>query len=116
MISAIVHGTIVGTPEQLTTKYDKPYARAKLRVISDAVGDFVSIVCFDEAPCIALLALTDGDTVAVSGTLKAKPYVDKMMEPRSGLDMVVRSIMTPYQVIDKMEFIQKMEQAPYHDD
>ena len=116
MITAIIHGNILGTPEKLLTKYDKIYARAKLRVVSDGIGDFVNVVCFEEALCSVLLALTDGDSVALSGTLKVKAYVDKTCTPRASIDMVVRAIMTPYQVIDKLDAIATMEQGYFHDD
>lgn len=105
MISAIIHATIVGKPEQLNTKHGKPYARAKLRTIHENMGDFVSAVCFDENLYQTLLALNDGDSVALSGKLTAKAYVDKTVTPRVSFDMVVYSIMTPYQALDRMNLL-----------
>lgn len=50
-----------------------------------------------------LLALADGDSVALTGTLTPKVWLDKRGEARPALDMVAHAALTPYQVIRKRQ-------------
>ena len=71
MIDALIQGKLYGQPTQRLTKAGKPFAVAKLRVATaEGESTFVSVVAFDDVPVAALLALKEGDSVAVTGPLK----------------------------------------------
>jgi hypothetical protein len=72
MIDALIAGRIYGAPVARTTKGSRPYATCKVRV-STANGKaiFVSVVAFSAPTVTALLALSDGDSAALAGTLTA---------------------------------------------
>ena len=102
MIDAIAQGTVFGTPTQRTGKSGKPFALAKMRVpTTEGESVFVSVIAFDDGPVAALLALKEGDSVAVSGPLKVGVWLDKEGQHRPALDVVAQQVMTVYQVRHK---------------
>jgi single-stranded DNA-binding protein len=64
---------------------------------------FVNVVAFSESAQAALLALGDGDAVALAGTLTPKAWVDREGQARPALDMVAAQVLTAYQVKRKRE-------------
>ena len=73
MIDALIAGKLYGQPTERTSKAGKPFAVAKVRVAAgDGESLFVNVIAFDAAPCTALMALGDGDSVALSGSLTPK--------------------------------------------
>jgi len=48
---------------------------------------FVNCIAFSESEGASLLALGDGESVALSGTLNPKPWIDREGAPRMALDM-----------------------------
>ena len=102
MIDALIAGKVFGTPTERTGKSGKPFAVAKVRVTAgDGESLFVSVIAFDAAPCAALLALGDGDSVALSGSLTPKVWTDKEGATRPGLDLVAHQVLTAYSVTRK---------------
>ena len=78
MIDALIAGKVHGTPTQRTGKSGKPFALAKVRTpTTEGESVFVSVIAFDDAPVAALLALKEGDSVAVTGPLKVGTWEDK---------------------------------------
>jgi single-stranded DNA-binding protein len=106
MIDALIQGKIYGQPQQRTAKTGKPFAVTKVRV-AQGDGDtlFVSVIAFDAQPCSALLALGDGDSIAITGTLTAKVWTDKQGQPKPALDLIAQQVMTPYQVTRKRKAV-----------
>lgn len=95
MIDALIQGKLYGQPTQRTTKAGKPFAVAKLRVATtEGESTFVSVVAFDDVPVAALLALKEGDSVAVTGPLKVGTWQDKDGNHRPALDVVAQQVMS----------------------
>ena len=61
----------------------------------------MSVIAFDDGPVAALLALNDGDSVAVVGPLKVSTWQDKEGNHRPGLDLVAHQVMSLYAVRHK---------------
>ena len=99
MIDALIAGKVHGTPTERMGKSGKPFALAKIRTATtDGESQFVSVIAFDNAPMAALLALKEGDSVAVTGPLKVGTWVDKEGNHRPALDIVAQQVLTVYQV------------------
>ena len=95
MIDALIQGKLYGQPAQRLTKANKPFAVAKLRVATtEGESTFVSVVAFDDVPVAVLLALKEGDSVAVTGPLKVSVWQDKEGNHRPGLDVVAQQVMS----------------------
>jgi len=109
MIDALIGGKIYGKPVQRTGNSGKPFTVAKVRV---AAGDgdmlFVSVIAFLESVGTALLALDDGDSVALSGALTPKVWTDKAGTAKPALDLVAHSITSAYHVTHKREAMQQV--------
>jgi single-stranded DNA-binding protein len=61
----------------------------------------VNVIAFNDGACAALLALDDGEPVALSGSLTPKVWTDKEGQPRAALDMVAHQVLTTYHVTRK---------------
>jgi len=107
VIDALIAGKLYGAPKQGTGKNDNTYTTAKVKVAT-AGGDTLlcGVIAFDEKAQAALLALGDGDSVALSGTLTPKVYQARDGEYRPGLDMVAQIVTTAYHVRHKRQAIE----------
>lgn len=104
MIDGLIGGKIYGKPEQRQSKNGKHYTTARVRVpLADGESIFVSAICFDSKVTGQLLALDDGDSVALSGSLTPKVWETKDGETRPSLDMVIHALTTPYHVTRKRQ-------------
>lgn len=102
MIDALIAGKVHGTPTQRTGKSGKPFALAKVRTpTTEGESVFVSVIAFDDGPVAALLALKEGDSVAVTGPLKVGTWQDKEGNHRPALDVVAQQVLSVYQVRHK---------------
>ena len=111
MIDALISGKLYGQPTERTSKTGKPFALAKVRAAGgDGESLFVNVIAFDTAPCTALLALGDGDSVALSGSLTPKVWTDKEGNARPGLDLVAHQVLTAYHVTRKRRAVQPQGQ------
>ena len=118
MIDALIAGRVHGQPTSRTGKSGKPFAVAKVRAAAgDGESLFVSVIAFDAAPCTALLALRDGDSVALSGTLTPKTWADREGNTRPALDLVAHQVMTTYHVSRKRAAVRPTStpERPSHD-
>lgn len=99
MIDALIGGKLYGAAKQGTGKNGNTYTTAKVRV---AAGNGDTLLCgviaFDDKAQAALLALSGGDSVALSGSLTPKVFQAKDGEYRPGLDMVAHAVLTAYHV------------------
>src|SRR5580658_1547787 len=70
IIDALIAGRVHGKPAERQTKDHKPFATCVLRVsLRDGGCVFVSVIAFEESAVRALLALSNGDSAALSGEL-----------------------------------------------
>lgn len=99
MIDALISGKLHGTPERRTGRNEKTFAIAKVRA-STASGDvlFINCIAFASVVVDALLALDDGDSIALAGELTPKAWIDRNGEVRISADMVVHSVVTTYHI------------------
>jgi single-stranded DNA-binding protein len=107
VIDGLVAGKIYGATQQRTGQSGKRFVTCKARAATgDGDGVFVNVIAFSTSAGDALLALGDGDSVALAGTLTPKVWVDKNGEARPALDMVAHQVMTAYQVKRKRAAVQ----------
>ena len=100
MLEALVGGRLLGTPQRRPGKAETTFVTAKLRA---SAGDnestvLVNVIVFDETAAAALLAMEDGDAVALSGSITPKVWTDKQGIARPAVDMVAHQVMGAYQV------------------
>lgn len=113
MIDALVAGKLYGLAEERESKQGKAFAVAKVRAAAgDGQSLFVSVIAFDGETCAALLALDDGDPVALAGTLTPRAWTDKDGNARPALDLVAHGLMTPYHVTRKRRAMAARGPAP----
>ena len=114
MIDSLISGKLYGQPTERTSKTGKPFALAKVRAAAgDGESLFVNVIAFDDAPVAALLALGDGDSVALSGSLTPKVWTDKEGNTRPSLDLVAHQVLTTYHVTRKRNTMgQGQQQRP----
>lgn len=122
MIDGLIAGKLYGAPQQRTGKSGKPFAVAKVRCAAgDGESLFVNVIAFDGDTCTALLALGDGDSVAMAGTLTPKVWTDKQGTARPTLDIVAAQVLTTYHVTRKRKAVanegaQGNDDFPHSDD
>ena len=106
MIDALIAGKLHGQPAQRTSKAGKPFAIAKVRV---ATGEnesiFVSVIAFDHDPVTGLLALGNGDSVSLAGTLKPGIWTDRDGNTKPSLDLTAHAVLTSYHVQRKRKAV-----------
>lgn len=106
MIDGLIAGKLHGKATERTTKTGKPFAIAKVRAAGgDGEALFVNVIAFDTGPCTALLALGDGDSVALVGTLTPKAWLDREGQPRAAVDVVAAQVLSAYHVRRKREAV-----------
>jgi single-stranded DNA-binding protein len=108
MIDALIAGKLYGQPKQMTGKQGKPFAIAKVRAAAgEGEALFVNVITFDPDTVAALLALGDGDSVALAGSLTPKVWTDKEGNSRPAVDLVAHKLLTAYHVTRKRNAVQK---------
>ncbi|MCZ2103093.1 MAG: single-stranded DNA-binding protein [Comamonadaceae bacterium] len=104
MIDALIQGRIHGKPEQRTGQSGKPYTVAKVRTSArDGEAVFMGCIAFAPAAQSALLALTEGDAVALAGELTLKIWTGKDGTARPAADLLVHQALSAYAVSRKRE-------------
>jgi hypothetical protein len=86
MIDALIAGKLHGKPAQKTGQSGKAFVTTKVRAQAGN-GETVGA---------ALLALDDGDSVALSGALTPKAWIDRQGEAKPALDLVAHTLATAY--------------------
>lgn len=110
MIDGLIAGKLFGAPARKTGKAGKPFAVAKVRAAGgDGESLFVNVIAFSEPAQAALLALEDGDAVALAGSITPKVWTDRDGNARPALDMVASQVLTAYHVTRKRR---AMEHGP----
>ena len=99
MIDALVAGRIFGQPKAGSGKNGSSYVTAKVRTAgADNEPVLVSVITVADAVCQALLGMMEGESIALSGSLTPKVWVDKEGVSRPALDMQAYAIVTPYHI------------------
>jgi hypothetical protein len=73
---------------------------------------FVNVIAFAPAAVAALLALKDGDAIAIAGELTIKVYTPASGEPRPSLDLLAHAVITEYHVNRKRKAVEPPRQSP----
>lgn len=102
MIDALIAGRLYGKPAERTSRHSRPFATGKVRTATrNDEALFVGIVAFKPDLVAALLALDDGDSVALSGQLTIGTYTDRQGAARPSVELLAETITTPYHVSRK---------------
>jgi single-stranded DNA-binding protein len=102
MIEGLIAGTLVGLAETRQGKNDTRFALAKVKATAgDGESLIVNVIAFAAEASAALMALDDGDAVALAGSLTPKVWTDKQGNTRPALDMVATQVLTVYHAAQK---------------
>ena len=102
MIEGLIAGHLVGLAETRQGKNDSTFALAKVKAIAgDGESLIVNVIAFAAEASAALMALDDGDAVALAGALTPKVWTDKQGNTRPALDMVATQVLTAYHAARK---------------
>ena len=112
MIDALVTGKLHGAPQQRTGKSGKPFTICKVRVPTGEDATFCNVIAFDDATQAALLALGDGEAVALAGSLKVGTWTARDGTARPSLDLTASAALTTYHVTRKRKAMQPEQEAP----
>ncbi|WGS51175.1 single-stranded DNA-binding protein [Paraburkholderia sp. D15] len=98
MIDGLVGGRLYGEAQIRTGQNGSRYVTCKVRATTND-GDtiFVNVIAFDEGVQTALLALSDADSVALSGTLTPKVWTDKNGLVKPAIDMVAHRVLSAHE-------------------
>jgi hypothetical protein len=113
MIDILASGRLIAKPQRLLDKNGKPYAVARVRTqMHTGESSVLNVVCFAEDAAKKLLALGEGDSIAVAGTLSVKTFFatkDGTWKP--SLDLVAHALLTPYHVQCRREAMTEPQEA-----
>ena len=102
MIEGLVAGTLVGLAETRQGKHGSSFVLAKVKAAcGDGESVIVNVISFSNEACAALMALDDGDAVALAGALTPKVWTDKQGNTRPALDMVATQVLSAYHAAKK---------------
>jgi single-stranded DNA-binding protein len=106
MIDALIAGRLFGKPQARTSKAGNAFATAKVRTpMANGESAFVNVIAFSDTAKAALLALAEGDAVAIAGELKVSTYADKEGTARPSLDLTAFVVTTEYHVSRKRKAV-----------
>lgn len=105
-IDALVAGTLFKAPEERPGQSGRTFVTATVRA-ADGGGEslFVSVVAFSNTAKAALLALEDGDSVALTGVLKIGTYEARDGAVKPKVSMVASQVLTAYHVQRKRKAV-----------
>ena len=97
MIDALIAGHLMGDASRRVDKTGREFIVARVLARNRADEEFiVNVIAFDEAPCAALVALRDGESLSLAGGLTPKVWTDKQGIVRPSLDMVANRVLTAH--------------------
>lgn len=97
MIDALVSGRLHGHASERTGQGGSQYVTARLKAaINDGDTVIVNVIAFADKVRAALLALEDGESVALSGSLTPKVWTDKNGDTRPALDLVAHAMLSAH--------------------
>ncbi|QBQ97903.1 single-stranded DNA-binding protein [Paraburkholderia pallida] len=110
MIDGLIAGKMYGAPGSKTGQSGKTFVTAKVRAAAgDGEALFVNVIAFDDAAKSALLALGNGDSVTLAGTLTPRVWMNRDGDAKPALDMVAHAVLTAYHVTRKRAAIRDHE-------
>jgi single-stranded DNA-binding protein len=117
VIDALISGRLYGTPTGRTSSGGSAYVTAKVRV-STRAGEclFINVIAFADTATTALLALADGDAVALAGELTPKAYAAKDGTARPSVDLLAHSVLSEYHVVRKRKAVRGSDALPFDDE
>jgi single-stranded DNA-binding protein len=99
MIDALITGRLYGAPRERGAKNGATYTTLNVRVSGDdGESMFVNVVAFDSGIQQALLALDEGDSVSLTGSIAVNVWTDKGGLARPSIRMTAHSLTTAYHV------------------
>ena len=99
MIDALIAGRLYGKPQSRTSKSGSAFAPAKVRTpMTNGESSFVNVIALSETAMTALLALGEGDNVAIAGELKVSVYTDREGTAKPSLDLTAHAVLSEYHV------------------
>ena len=102
MIEGLIAGTLVGLAETRQGKNGTSFALAKVKATAgDGESLIVNVIAFTTEASAALMALDDGDAIALTGALTPKVWTDKQGNTRPALDLVASSVLTVFHANQK---------------
>lgn len=97
MIDGLVAGSLMGDASRRVDKMGRSYTVARVLARNRDDEEFiVNVIAFDAASCAALLALGDGESLSLAGSLTPKVWTDKQGNARPSLDMVATRVLTAH--------------------
>lgn len=110
MIDGLIAGHLVGMAETRQGKNGSSFALAKVKATAgDGESLIVNVIAFAAEASAALMALDDGDAVALAGALTPKVWTDKQGNTRPALDMVAAQVLTAYHAARKQQALAEPE-------
>ena len=108
MIDALIGGRLHGQPQERQSGNGTPYVTAKVRV-SMRTGEtiFANVIIFDDEAMRALLALSDKDSVALSGEVTLKVWTDTQGVAKPVLDFLAHAVLSEYHVTRKRQAVRE---------
>jgi single-stranded DNA-binding protein len=104
VIAGLVAGRLAAAPTSRIAKNGRAYATCRLRC---SVGDepaMVNGIAFNSTVVKQLLALSEGDSVAISGELEiTRTWTDREGNIRPSIDMKIFALLTEYHVKRRRE-------------
>lgn len=107
MIDGLIGGKVHGKPVQRAGQSGKLFVTTPPRVATGGDTLFVSVIAFAGSACATLLALDEGDSSSVAGTLTPKVWADMEGTAHPALGMVGATAMTAYHVRLKRQAVQE---------
>ena len=102
MIDALLSGKLAADPKAGISKNGNTYATARVWVTTGGEDRLsVSVIAFDAGTVAALLALSSGDAVCLTGELTPKVWTDKDGNARAAADLKANGLLTQYHVTRK---------------
>lgn len=113
MIDGLIAGKLYGIADTRTGRNGTPFTTAKVRAAAgDGEGMFVSVITFSTTVGDALMALGDGDSVALAGSLTPKVWTDRQGNTKPTLDMIAHQVLTAYHVTKKRKAVAPPSASP----
>lgn len=108
MIESLILGKLHGKPVQRMSKAGKPYTTARLRVSAGGEGEsqFVGVTAFSDAVQATLLALGEGDALAVAGTMSIKTWVNREGVAVPDVSIIAAQVLSVYHLKRKRQAVQ----------
>ena len=112
MIDALIAGRMYAAANERISANGNPFVTAKVTATAGSGESlFVNVIAFSQSARAALLALDAGDSVALSGTLTPKVWVDRHGDAKPALDLTAHAVLTPYHVTRKRKGVQPADPA-----